>query len=145
MKLIEEMPMRGVFELSILRNGKEIEHYRDDNMIMNVARDALARLVGGDGTGKVIAKIGVGTNGDGPDPADTALKSPYIKNLGKRSYPATGQVTFEFSFGLAEANGLAIREFGLVCSDGTLFARKTRGIIEKAVDIEIHGTWTIIF
>ena len=54
-------------------------------------------------------------------------------------------MSFSFTIGKAEANGKKIREFGLLCSDGTLFARKTRGVIEKADDIEIVGTWTIIF
>jgi len=61
------------------------------------------------------------------------------------TYPATGEACFAFTIGAGEANGKSIREFGLLCSDGTLFARRTRGVIEKADDIEITGTWTIKF
>lgn len=141
----ETAQLRGELELSIRKAGIEVERYIDHNMIMNVARDALARLLGGDGTGKTITHIGVGTNGNGPDPADTQLTSAYTKKISGHSYPATGRVTFSFSIGRAEANGKKICELGLLCSDGTLFARRTRGIIEKADDIEIIGTWTIIF
>lgn len=41
--------------------------------------------------------------------------------------------------------GLNIRELGLLCADGTLFARKVRGLIEKTSDLSITGSWTIIF
>ncbi len=73
MRLEDAALMRGSLELSITRAGREIEHYRDDNMIMSSARDALARLIGGDGAGKVVTSIGVGTNGSGPSPNDTGL------------------------------------------------------------------------
>lgn len=145
MRFEDTTPPRGEFVLSIRRNGVEVESYADRNMIMSSARDALARLLGGDGSGKMITHIGVGTDGNGPEPGDTALTSAYKKRLSGHSYPSTGRVAFSFTIGKAEANGKKIREFGLLCSDGTLFARKTRGVIEKADDIEIVGTWTIIF
>lgn len=145
MRFEDATPLRGEFTLSIRKNGVEVEHYADHNMIMSSARDALARLIGGDGSGKTITHIGVGTDGSGPDPADTGLTSAFTKKLSGHSYPSTGRVSFSFTIGKAEANGKKIREFGLLCSDGTLFARKTRGVIEKADDIEIVGTWTIIF
>lgn len=145
MRFDEALPLRGSFEIRVFKAGREVEHYQDHNMIMTVARDALARLLGGDGNGKTVTKIGVGTNGEGPDPADTTLTNAYTKNVSGHSYPAPGQVRFEFTIGKSEANGKKLREFGLICSDGTLFARKTRGVIEKADDIEIAGTWTINF
>ncbi len=137
--------LRGVFEIRVCRRGREIERYRDDNMIMAQARDALARLIGGDGSGKTVTKIGVGTNGDGPTTEDTGLTGTYSKDVSGCTYPDTGEACFAFTIGTGEANGMSIKEFGLLCSDGTLFARKTRGVIEKADDIEITGTWTIKF
>jgi hypothetical protein len=145
MRLTEEYRLRGVLDVRVFRDGLEIEHYRDENMIMASARDALARLVGGDGAGKTVTRIGVGTNGNGPSPGDTDLTNAHVKNLAGRSYPATGEVSFSFSIAVGEANGKAIRESGLICGDGSLFARKTRGAIEKADDIQITGTWTIQF
>jgi hypothetical protein len=47
---------------------------------------------------------------------------------------------------VGEANGKAIMEFGLICTDGTLFARKNRAkAIEKDSDISLEGKWRIIF
>lgn len=137
--------IRGEFSLKVYKKGVLIEEYTDSNLIMNVAKDALARLIGGDGSGKTITKIGFGTNGTAPTPDDTALTNAYIKPITSRSYPQTGHVTFTWRLETTEANGKQIREFGLLCSDNTLFARKTRGAIEKADDISLEGTWTIIF
>ena len=86
-----------------------------------------------------MTKIGVGTNGNGPTPNDKGLTSAYSKAVAGCTYPATGEARFSFTIGAGEANGKSIREFGLLCSD------KTRGVIEKADDIEITGTWTIKF
>lgn len=145
MNFLEDARPRGELEISVLKNGIEIERYRQTNMIMNSARDALARLIGGSGAGKVVTRIGIGTNGDGPHPEDEELTEPYIKNVSGVSYPASGEVAFAFSVGRGEANGKKVREFGLICSDGALFARRTRGVIEKEDDIEINGNWIIKF
>lgn len=145
MRFSETERLRGIFQLRVIRSGQVIEEYLDENLIVNVAKDALARLIGGDGAGKTITKIGFGTSGAGPFPADTALTAAFVKTLSGHSYPVTGQVKFDWSLGTTEGNGLAIKEFGLICSDNTLFARKTRGSIEKADDISLEGSWTIIF
>jgi hypothetical protein len=145
MKIVDMEKVKGMFELRVFRDGQVIEEYSDENMIVNAAKDALARLIGGDGTGKTITGIGFGTNGSGPTPADTALTGAFIKTLSGRSYPQTGQVRFTWSLATTEANGMSVREFGLICSDNTIFARKTRGAIEKANDISLEGSWTIIF
>jgi hypothetical protein len=141
----KDVTLRGIFELRIIKNGTVIEQYKDENMIMNVAKDALAKLIGGDGSGKAVTKIGFGTNGSGPTPDDTALTNAHVKSISSRSYPQVGQVRFNFNLATTEANEKTIREFGLICSDNTLFARKTRGAIEKSSDIAFEGSWTIIF
>lgn len=137
--------MRGEFTLRIWRAGELLEEYRDENMIMSVAKDAMAKLIGGSGGGKVITTIGFGINGAGPTPSDTALTASFAKAITSVSYPASGQVAFNWTLGTSDANGMAITEVGLICSDTTLFARKTRGAINKSADISLDGTWTIIF
>ena len=143
--MIDDTPLCGNFRLVIKKNGVVIEEYNDHNMIMNVAKDAMAQLIGGSGSGKTITGIGFGTNGNGPSPADTMLTGSYSKNVASVSYPATGQVQFNWLLTTTEANGMSIKEFGLICGDTTLFARKTRGAIEKQDDISLDGSWTIIF
>jgi len=141
----DDATLRGMFEVRVYRTGTLVEEYRDNNMILNMAKDALARLIAGAGAGKVISKIGFGANGVGPSPDDTALTAPFAKAVSGITYPVPGQVRFAWTLATTEANGMVIREFGLICSDGTLFARKTRGAIEKAADISLDGSWTIIF
>lgn len=145
MKATEILTLRGSLLVNVRRAGVIVESWRDDNMIMLAARVALAQLIAGDGAGKVITKIGVGTDSNGPTPADTALTSPFIKNLQGHEYPAAGRVQFNWRLETTEANGKIIREFGLITADDALFARKTRAPIEKADDISLDGAWTIIF
>lgn len=145
MKVSDTISLRGALAIDVRRGDVLIESWRDDNMIMTAARDALARLVAGDGAGKVITKIGVGTNGGGPTPADVGLTGAFVKPLYGHQYPETGRVSFQWRLEQNEANGMAIKEFGLLTVDGTLFARKARPAIEKAADISIDGLWTIIF
>jgi len=141
----DDATLRGMFEVRVYRNGTLVEGYQDNNMILNMAKDALARLIAGAGAGKVVTQIGFGTNGAGPSPDDTALTTPFAKAVSGITYPVPGQVKFSWNLATTEANGMVIKEFGLICSDATLFARKTRGGIEKAADISLDGSWTIIF
>lgn len=148
MRLIDPIPVTGVLSYRVRRRGRVVEVVHGDNMVVDLPRIALAQLIAGDGPGVVINRIGFGTNGTDADGEDTALTTPYLKLLGGHSYPAgmVGQVKFEWSLGNAEANGLTIQEFGLVCTDDTLFSRKTRnGAIEKDSDVDLEGTWTILF
>lgn len=141
----DQVAMRGDFLLRIYRKGVLIDEQHDHNMIMTVARSAMAALIGGAGAGKTITKIGFGTLGTGPTPTDTALTNSYSKLVAGVTYPVAGQAAFAWSLGTSEANGKAISELGLICSDTTLFARKTRGVINKDADLSLDGVWTIIF
>ncbi|WP_300152352.1 hypothetical protein [Neomegalonema sp.] len=146
MHAVETLALRGSLQIDIRRSGALIESWRDENMIMPGARDALARLIAGDGAGKIVTRFGVGTSADGPASwEDAALTTPFIKAVAGYSYPAPGRVQFDWRLETSEAVGLVIREFGLITSDGSLFARKTRAPIEKADDISLDGAWTIIF
>jgi hypothetical protein len=108
-------------------------------------RSALAALLAEGDHGKIVSRIGFGVNDTPPAPEDKALTDAYIKQIGEASYPAPGQVRFAWSLDGPEANGKAIKEFGLILADGTLFSRKTRGVIQKESDISLLGTWTISF
>lgn len=138
-------PLRGEFDIHILRNGKEIEHFSDHNLIVDGAREILAILLGSGDADKVITYVAVGTNSTEADISDTAITDEYRTKVLSVTYPSAGRVAFSFNIGTSEANGMEITEFGLLCSDGTLFARKVRGVISKDDDISIVGTWTIIF
>jgi len=103
------------------------------------------QLLGAANANKKLSKLGVGTNGTAPVGTNNALTGSFTKALGAVSYPTISSVRFAWTLGASEANGTSIREFGLLCVDNTLFARKTRETINKNADIILNGTWTISF
>lgn len=141
----DHQDMAGILELRIYRHGQLIDHFRDKNLIVNGARDMLARLVAGDGSGEAVTRIGFGSGSSPASPDDASLTGAYVRSLTGHSYPQAGQVRFEFALATSEANGIGIREFGLITASGELFSRKVRGLIEKNDDISFEGSWTIIF
>jgi hypothetical protein len=140
--------VRGELCLKVYRRGRLVEVWRDENLVVDAGRNVMAKLVGGQ-TGLGVNRVVFGTNGTDPAPGDTAatIQSPFTKAISGVSYPAAAQVRFDFVLLESEANGMAIREFGLLCADGTLFARRTRGgrVIEKDSDLSLEGQWTIYF
>lgn len=137
--------LKGSFYLEIIKNGIIVEKYVDNNLVVNGGRNAVMELLGNATAGKRLTKLSVGTNSTAPTPSDTAITNAFVKNLGTVSYPTISSVKFEFSIGAGEANGIGINEFGLLCLDNTLFARKTRETINKNSDIILNGAWTISF
>lgn len=136
----------GIFTLNVFRGGKLIETYEDKNLVVDLSKQQLARLIGGDVTNRSITKIGFGTNGTAPAAGNTTLTDAYVKLLGGVSYPATNSVEFAFTLGTTEANGKSIMEFGLFTGGDVLFARKTRlGAIVKDSDLSLAGSWRINF
>lgn len=137
---------RGTFELIVRRRGLVIEHWIDKNLVVDKSKLCLSRLLGGSVTGRSVTQIAFGTNGTPPVAGNTAITSPFTKALGAPTYPSEAQVTFPFTLAANEANGMAIFEFGLLATDGTLFARKVRGaVLNKDSDISLSGSWTIQF
>lgn len=138
--------LKGSFELTVLDlSGNVLETYVDPNLVVNGGREAVMKLLGAATAGKQLTKLQVGTNGTAPVSADNAITGAFTKTLGAVSYPTISSVRFAWTLGSSEANGIAIREFGLTCQDGTLFARKVREVINKNSDIILNGNWTISF
>lgn len=145
-KLVERFPVKGIFKMTVRKNGKVIEEYEDHNLIVNGARNQAARMFAGDVTGRPIKSIAFGTSGTAPVVTDTAITGAYIKDVEGFSYPDMGQIQTNWELGTNENNGMAIMEFGLLSSDGTLLCRKVReNPIYKESDISIEGHWTWIF
>jgi hypothetical protein len=141
-------PLEGILRYTVYKNGVPVEDVEEHNLIVTAGRTQMARLLAGDLTGKQVTKISFGTNGAAPALADTQITNAFTKNLLGLSYPAAGQVRFNWSLAITEANGKAILEFGLICQDLTLFSRRTRESgkpINKESDISLEGDWTIIF
>ena len=144
----ERQQMQCVLHYKIFKNGVLVEEVEEHNLIVTVGRTQMAHLLAGDLTGKQITKISFGTSGTPPALPDTQITNPFTKNVIGSSYPAAGQVKFNWTLTTAEANGKAILEFGLICTDLTLFSRRIRESgkpINKEPDISLEGDWTIIF
>lgn len=141
---VERRP-EGILTLQIFRKGELIEEV-GYNLVVDLSKQQLARLIGGDVTNRSLTKIGFGTSGTAPAAGNTSLTDAYVKALGAVTYPATNSVQFAFTLGTSEANGKSIQEFGLFTADDVLFARKTRaGAIVKDSDLSLSGTWRINF
>lgn len=140
-------PLKGRFELNIINahTGEVIENYVDPNLVVNGGRTAVMRLLGAADANKQLTKLSVGTNGTAPVGTDSAITGAFTKSLGAVTYPTISSVRFDWQLGASEGNGIAIREFGLLCTDNTLFARKVRELINKNSDIILNGNWIISF
>lgn len=142
----EVSPVKGELCYEIRKGGRLVESVVGPNLVVVGSKTCLSRLVGGSVTGKQITTIGFGTSGTAPVAGNTALAGAFTKAVDSVTYPASNQVRFAFSLTTAEANGMAIMEFGLISGDGTLFARKVRSVaFNKESDMSVAGTWTLTF
>jgi hypothetical protein len=144
---MEKLQIKGVFHLEKIcaKTGEILETYTDNNLVVNGGRAAVTNLLGSGTSGKQLTKISFGTNGTAPAGSDTAITEAFTKSLGAVTYPTISSVSFAWTLGASEGNGLGIREVGILCTDNTLFARKTRALIDKNSDIILNGSWTISF
>lgn len=136
-KLVGELKLRGFDE-----DGNTLWEQVYKNLVVNGGKDNLAKLLGG--SGAVASKMGVGTSGTAAAVTDTALTATtYSNNLTGHTF-GTNAVTFSYLFTTSEANGITIREMGLLTSGNVLLARKVLdNPIVKNNTFGIDGTWTI--
>lgn len=136
----------GFFQLKIYRRGDLIEVFEEKNLIVTGSKQIHAKLLGGSTTNQSITQIGYGTSVTAAAAGNTSLTGAYMKAVDSVSYPATNQVSFAFSLGSTENNGVSIGEFGLFTAGGTLYARRVRtAAIPKDTDLSFSGTWIISF
>jgi hypothetical protein len=138
---------RGIFVMRAYRRGVLIDQLIDRNLVVDGIKEVLAQLLGEGVAGKVVTRIGFGSNGTPPVVGDNALTTQYVRDISAVSYPVAGQVQFDWQLDSGEANGLAIREWGLITDDGALLvARKARAsAILKEADVTLEGSWIIVF
>ena len=142
----EQLTMKGTLSLRVYDSQDNlIDEYEETNLIVNTGKQALSTLLASATAGKRVTKIGFGTDGTAPAIGNTSLTSPFVKDLDGFTYPDSTAVVFSWSLATSEANGKAIQEFGLICFDNSLFARRTRSVINKTSDLRLEGTWKIQF
>lgn len=141
----DTIKVKGLFRLKVIANdGTILEEYEDNNLVVNLGREIIAKRLGG-GSSETLLKISVGTGTAAPLIGDTAITSPFTKNVNTVSYPTVGTVQLDWSIETSEANGKAITEFGILTNSNTLFARKTRAVINKDNTFRLEGIWQFIF
>lgn len=146
---------RGEIALKIFRKGRLEKEYADHNLVVNSGRERLAQLAAGK-SGAHIAYIGAGSGTTKEAPGDTSLTGQQLFAI--KSATVTGRdARFDFEIGETQANGLSIREFGLFCTDKTMFSHRVRIFvdeetheervltIDKDSDIKIVGYWVLHF
>jgi hypothetical protein len=141
----DDMTMSGHLSLDIYKDGVLIEQFRGQNLVLAVGRTNSAKLLGGDANGRVINRVGLGTNSAGPFDSDTVLTGQVLLPFTSVTYPTPGVVQFDFNVGTGDCNGMDIREFGLVTTSGSLVARKTRGPLAKDSSLSFTGRWVLTF
>lgn len=133
-----------------------------DNLVVNLGRTVIARLLGGlGGPSDVISRVSFGTGSEAPRYDDATL-SPQRggvfdggenqleistgvtkKGFSGVDFPGSYLVRFAFAIDYNECNGFIIREAGLWTLGNTLFARKTFPGIMKSGDQRVEMAWTI--
>lgn len=134
----------GELLLVIKRRGRVVEVWSSQNLVVSAPREQLALALAQGGTVLPLTHVAVGTNGTPPSGTDSAITNPFTKPLLRITRPQPTILECEFVILPDEANGMAIQEFGLLRSDGSLFARRTRKVIEKDADLEIDGFWRVL-
>jgi len=146
----EGIKARGDLSIDVCKGGKLIEEIRDTNLIVDIGKETLAHLLGSGSGGNFqpVSQIKFGAGSTAAVAGDSDLESVILaKPLSGVSFPAVNEVKFAWTVLESEANGTAIREFGLFGFDSPtyfLFSRVVRpSVINKEADILLTGTWTI--
>ncbi len=145
MKFEDRAPTcKGEFHLKILQGGRLIRAVDDHNLVVDSGRIRTAELAGGLSSA-YISQIGIGTGAEPESADDTTLTDQQLFPVSDTTIDGR-DLRFDFTINEEQANGLAIREFGLFCADGTMFSHRVRsGVIEKADDMQIIGYWILHF
>lgn len=118
---------------------------RGANLVVTSGREACAILAGSGDTDKIVTLMHFGTSDTATNMSDTAITAPFPKAFDGVTYPVAGKVRYIGSLETSENNGVTVKEVGLVCTDGTLFARYVIGSIAKTSAIRLEVTWDVTF
>jgi hypothetical protein len=125
------------------KQGVELWKESGANLVVNSGYEFITKILA-ELSGPYIAQIAVGENGDPAQASDTSLTNPEMFGFTTVSYPYARAIRFDFQIAYSDCAGKTIREFGLITSDGRLFARKIRSEpIEKTTHFSIVGKWEL--
>lgn len=140
------MKVTGRLHLRVWRAGLLVLDWADANVVTDVGRSMLTRLLVADAGAAALAHIGVGSSSNPAAPSDTELADAFSRAITSCSFATPMHVVITWAIEQAEAVGLDIQEFGLLDALGvTLFARRVKAIGIKTAGMRIEGTWTLSF
>lgn len=123
--------------------GHELWRDAGKNLIVQSGYEALADCFTGN-PNAAVSHVEVGTNGENPALTDKSITNP-VRIAAQITAKGAEGLRLDFTIGYELANGIPIREFGIVTKDGRLFSRKVRAAIEKTEAMTIVGQWDIDF
>ena len=149
----------GIVRIRVIERGRVVWEYEGHNLFVNVGRQALAALLGGDITGEFASAVGFGSGSTAPTVTDSALTAAaYYKGLDGHSEDGNGGLTLNWSLTTADtgAQGITIQELAIFANHGSaslpgttaptpMLARKTIAPIVFGAGMSISGTWTLTF
>lgn len=123
--------------------GHELWRDAGKNLIVRSGYETLADCITGN-PDAAISHVEIGTNGGNPMLTDKSITDP-VRIATQITAKGAEGFRLDFTIGYEFANGMSIREFGIVTKDGRLFSRKVRAAIEKTEAMTIVGQWDIDF
>ena len=153
-ELVEHAPhVKGTLRYCVwklLPNGdiRLLDNVVEHNLVVNSGRQHLAKLISGAST-SYINRIAIGPGSDPPQLTDSieqmtsrgALLFPIIS-----SQVIDTSAVFKWELTSAQANGMLIREFALVNTEGLMITHQVRASsIGKEADIVVNGEYSLTF
>jgi hypothetical protein len=149
--LSEIVYAKGQVAVSVVRNGDEIYHYEDHNLITNSGKDFISAQIGSTSTGSNGANyIALSSDSTAPAATDTTLTgeisgSGLDRAIGSYSHTAgTNTFTVQKAF-TASGTVSSVQKTGLftASSSGTMMAENTFTSVNLLSGDQLTITWTI--
>ena len=77
----------GLFDMRVFRRGTLIEHYQEPNLVVDLYRTALSRLLGNGAANDRVGLFGVGESATAAAAGNTSLVAPYQKAIDGVLFP----------------------------------------------------------
>lgn len=142
----ENLKLKGQLLITVVdKDGNFKDERKIENLVVTAGLDWITATFGA-GSGTAMSHVGVGTNNTAADAADTALLSEIdraaITDTSVNQVASDVVYTSVFSSGVGTG---ALVEAGIfnAPTSGTMLARTTFAVINKAANDSMQITWTI--
>lgn len=151
-KIEEQIKLLGSVKVQLIGpDGKVKQEHEDHNLIVTVGKSYLATwLAAASQAGQFMSYIGLGTGTTAPASGNTTLETEfsgggYARSLGTLT-PSSNTWNNTAVFSPGNGTG-AVTEAGLfsAITSGTMFARQTFSVYNKAAGDTLTVSWTVTF